>query len=587
MDVDEAFRYLGNFGRYQTLVFVVVSIMGTWFPAWQMMAMVFTTDEPFGYQCKSPGAPANGSLVSYSANFSETGSDNKTAVEECYVVNDEMVNNGSLVSNQTACTEWTYLMKYGETTAVSDLNLICGRDLLPKTAQSIFMAGVLVGSLLAGTLSDMFGRKTVLTAASLLEGIFGFGLAFVWTYTGFVGMWFFVGMFEQGLNIIQFVLIIETFSPEKRTFAGCINGVFWGIGVTLLTPIAYFFRNWRHMQIAISLPSLVVVPLLWWVSFESVRWLVSKDRVESAEKILHRIARLNKLEAPDKFLKKDDSSKPMFALTAQSHSTDDNKNDTSQNGDRNTNEVKIVTGERPLPPGRGFRLADLRDTPLTVRNTFVMLFSWMVSSMVYYGMSLNSSNLAGDKYLNFFLLGLVEIPGYVVSYFMLEWWGRRPSLSLAHFIAGVSGVLCACIPVTTAGGFDMTAVITTFALIGKLGVTISFGVDFVYGAEIFPTTIRNGAFGFCSFAARIGGILAPFVLYLKDVSPFIPLNIFGALSLIAAVIVLVLPETHKRALPETLTDGEELARSARPPSCPKCFYFRRRRMSDTEWEAAE
>ena len=73
----------------------------------------------------------------------------------------------------------------------------------------------------------------------------------------------------------------------------------------------------------------------------------------------------------------------------------------------------------------------------------------------------------------------------------------------------------------------------------------------------------------------------------KDVSPFIPLNIFGALSLIAAVIVLVLPETHKRALPETLTDGEELARSARPPSCPKCFYFRRRRMSDTEWEAAE
>ena len=71
-------------------------------------------------------------------------------------------------------------------------------------------------------------------------------------------------VFLKGLNIIQFVLIIETFSPEKRTFAGCINGVFWGIGVTLLTPIAYFFRNWRHMQIAISLPSLVVVPLLWW-----------------------------------------------------------------------------------------------------------------------------------------------------------------------------------------------------------------------------------------------------------------------------------------------------------------------------------
>ena len=45
-----------------------------------------------------------------------------------------------------------------------------------------------------------------------------------------------------------------------------------------------------------------------------------------------------------------------------------------------------------------------------------------VNSMVYYGVSLYSSNLAGDKYLNFFLLSVVEIPGYVVTMFTMMWY---------------------------------------------------------------------------------------------------------------------------------------------------------------------
>ena len=43
----------------------------------------------------------------------------------------------------------------------------------------------------------------------------------------------------------------------------------------------------------------------------------------------------------------------------------------------------------------------------------------------------------------------------------------------------------------SAGGTtDLSAAIVTFAMIGKLGVTVSFGVNFLYGTEIFPTIIR-------------------------------------------------------------------------------------------------
>ena len=41
------------------------------------------------------------------------------------------------------------------------------------------------------------------------------------------------------------------------------------------------------------------------------------------------------------------------------------------------------------------------------------LFSRFASSCVYYGVSYNIKNLAGDRYLNVFLSGLVEIPSLI------------------------------------------------------------------------------------------------------------------------------------------------------------------------------
>ena len=63
------------------------------------------------------------------------------------------------------------------------------------------------------------------------------------------------------MNLTEFVLIMEMFSPNKRTIAGCINSIAWGVGVTLLAGIAYFLRDWRKMQLAISLPCLIAIPL--------------------------------------------------------------------------------------------------------------------------------------------------------------------------------------------------------------------------------------------------------------------------------------------------------------------------------------
>ena len=42
------------------------------------------------------------------------------------------------------------------------------------------------------------------------------------------------------------------------------------------------------------------------------------------------------------------------------------------------------------------------------------------SGVVYYGLSLSTSTLAGDKYVNFFLSGAVEAPAYLLTVFVLQ-----------------------------------------------------------------------------------------------------------------------------------------------------------------------
>ncbi|XP_072035610.1 organic cation transporter protein-like [Amphiura filiformis] len=229
--------------------------------------------------------------------------------------------------------------------------------------------------------------------------------------------------------------------------------------------------------------------------------------------------------------------------------------------------VEILSNQRP---GAGvsdvgdnmdstkYSVLDLFRTPKIRQHSCIMSFVWVVNSVVYFGLSLYSAKLAGNKYFNFFLLGLVEIPAFLIILFIMMWWGRRLPMFVFIIGAGISCIITACIPDETASGTDLSMAIIATAAIGKFCISSSFGIAWLYATEIFPTVIRNVGFGACSFFARVGSILAPFVILLEDTSHYLPLGIFGVMSLIAAVLGLWLPETRNRALPETIEDGENL-----------------------------
>lgn len=63
--------------------------------------------------------------------------------------------------------------------------------------------------------------------------------------------------------------------------------------------------------------------------------------------------------------------------------------------------------------------------------------------------------------------------------------------------------------------------------------------------------------GLVSVAARVGGILSPYLSDLGSVSPNLHLLVFGAMTLSAGIFNLRLPETQGLALPETVQDMQK------------------------------
>merc|ERR1712046_110868 len=149
------------------------------------------------------------------------------------------------------------------------------------------------------------------------------------------------------------------------------------------------------------------------------------------------------------------------------------------------------------------------------KRVALMCLLWISSCMGYYGISLGVGDLGDNIYTTAALAAFVEIPSYPCSNWMVETkrFGRRGSLFWTQLLTAIACVLSACLT-----GFLRTVV----AMIGKFAVGCAFIILFLYGAELFPASVRSLAMGSQSTSARVGAIIAPMVLS----SPS-PMAVFG------------------------------------------------------------
>lgn len=524
MHFDELLGVLGEFGPYQKFVYFLVCLPSI-IAAFHMVNSVFLLGIP-KHRCKLPNYPNDTFLSQGPAHDdlikafipTELSADNDVIYKQCYVFSTPGSGNATGGPEQS-CSAWVYDRTVYENTFASEQNLICGKAIWASNAKMVFFAGVFVGALLLGALSDKIGRKKTLILSVL--GLLASSLAVAWAdnFYLFCVLRFIVGFCCAGTFMSAFVLGMEIVGPSKRLWAGIVIEYFFALGLVLLCLVGYLVREWKYNEIVLSVPSAIIL-VYWWLLPESPRWLINRGKFEEAKVIIRKIAKRNKVEVTEK----------------QLDSLERDETATGQLWHLFTSRVLFV-------------------------RTIVIFINWCVVSMVYYGLSLNSGNLAGDFYLNFFLTGLVEFPAYTLCLVLLDRVGRK-KLHCACMVLG--GLACISTIFTVLYIEKRHQMYTTviLAMLGKIGAAAAFAVIYVWSAELYPTVVRNAGMGASSSCARVGGMVSP---YIADLSTLVgghfgqalPLVVFGASSVIAGLLSLILPETLGTNLPETIEDGKE------------------------------
>lgn len=154
--------------------------------------------------------------------------------------------------------------------------------------------GAMAGNILAGPLSDKFGRKKVLIITSLLFTISALWSATATTYLSFVIARIIGGIGIGGAILIAPIYIAEIAPPKLRGSLVSLNQLNIVLGISVAYFSNYFLRdldgeNWRWMLGVEVIPALIYFFGLFFVP-KSPRWLILKlNEVASAKKILIKI----------------------------------------------------------------------------------------------------------------------------------------------------------------------------------------------------------------------------------------------------------------------------------------------------------
>lgn len=302
-----------------------------------------------------------------------------------------------------------------------------------------------------------------------------------------------------------------------RTTLGVLYQIPFNMGHLSLAGMSYLLRDWRYLQIAISLPSVILVTYYWFLP-ESPRWLLTVGRTEDSIAVMERAAKHNRL--PTAQIR--DSVKKYIELNTNANSE-----------------------------YRAGNMLDLVRTPNIRMRTFAICFNWIVCGLCFFGVAQFLGQIGGDIFVNVALSAIIQLPGTFIVIYLMQNWGRRYTLIFANLLAGLSCLVVAFLPA------EPTWPTTLFACLGMLGLSLSFPTVYIYSGELFPTVIRNIGVGVSSMSARIGSMLAPFVAGLTTVQPILPPLIFGVIPLIGALLCLKLPETLNCKLADTLEEAEQ------------------------------
>nr|XP_055059911.1 solute carrier family 22 member 13 [Misgurnus anguillicaudatus] len=421
------------------------------------------------------------------------------------------------LNETTACIDgWVHNDTMYESTIVTEFDLVCDNVNSLRGAQTVLLAGILVGSLLFGPLSESLGRKRATQIPMVLMLIFTVIIGLSPNFYVYIASQFFVGISYGGFRINCIILATEWVGVTQRSYASCWSQLLGAVGQVVILGLIYFVRDWRLCQFIMTGPIGFVTLYIWFIP-ESARWLLDRGRTADAQKLIQKVAAINKRTVPDSIVEKVLTVKPAH-----------------RGG------IKILLSSHVL------------------RKYFIVVaFGWGALSLSYYSLSLNVGKFGLDIFLTQLIFGLSEVPVHFICMWLLETVGRKASFMGTLLIGGLFCMLTIAVP---QGNY---IAITALATFGRLLMNGAGSVCNVYIQELFPTSIRQTVTGLGATVARIGSLLSP-VLGMLEVYHFsIPTVVFSSLALISGALAFLLPETRRTELPDSTEEAEGQRKTTR------------------------
>lgn len=384
-------------------------------------------------------------------------------------------------------------------------------------AVGMLQLGCIIGSS-AGWFSDRFGRKKLLIISAILFTVSSILSALPESFPELLCVRFLLGL-AVGSSMVSALYIAEIAPARNRGLLVSLNqfGIVIGILLTYFTNwllVDIGENNWRWMFAVGAVPAIVFLIVLFFVP-ESPRWLVKKGIIDKARIILIKIGGIQ---------------------YAQNEIVEI----------QNTIESEKESIIELFKPG-------LRKALLIGVLISIFAQATGIGSIIYYAPTIflkSGYESASSALLASVLVGIINIGGTIIAFFMIDRLGRKPLLYI-----GLSGMT---ISLSATGLFYNSGSIPASWIILPMLLVIGFyamslgPVTWVILSEIFPTKIRGAAMTVCMIVLWISDYLIaqtfPYMLENIGNKTFYLYTVVCVLAL--AYTLFILKETKGKTLEE-------------------------------------
>ncbi|XP_034558830.1 solute carrier family 22 member 13-like [Notolabrus celidotus] len=525
-DFEEILRNIGEFGLFQQLTLLALSFPNL-IQSFVFASFLFVEFDPERHcntawilQADSELTPEE--QLNLTVPHEEDGSYSRCQMFKPVDWNISTIRENGLNETIGCQNGWVYINTMFNSTVVTDFDLVCGGTNLVEFIQSVFMAGVLIGSLIFLPFAESFGRKRANQIPVVIMFIFIIAAALSPNIYLYLVFQLLVGVGVGGYRVSSILLVTEWMGVSKQSLGALVTQLFDAVGQCILATVIYIIRDWRVTQLIPAAPLALVVFYIWFIP-ESAQWLLNRGKTEEAKRLIMKAAAVNKRTVPDYLLDK-------IAVK----------------------EVENQGGIRVI-----YRSSVL------MKYLVILVLAWFASSLASLCLYFNMANFGMSIFLTQFLFGTIEVPAHTFNLWLLEVLGRRKLFISTTVLGGLSCSLILVVP--QGNGIVVTALVVMARFLLMWGATLSN----VYIQELFPTSVSQTASGVGATAARIGGLLAPLLNMLTMYHRVIPITVFSSLTIISGALGFLLPDISRKDILE-YTDESEKRRTETSANTASC-----------------